>query len=109
MFYLFGHLLPVDKIFQMGYTPAEFKKTLLGQFSLKTPYVSKEESSYHWLISSDEGDFLAKVMLKEMPLRKIAMLSLPVLQVHFQFNKASDHQQKQFLSTFFKYFHKGGG
>jgi hypothetical protein len=41
--------------------------------------------------------------------RKIAMLTLPVLATEFSFITATESQQNDFLKTFFKYFHKGGG
>ena len=95
--------------YEMGYTPSEFKKTLQGQFTTKTCYSCKELSSNHCLISTEDGSMTVDIKIKESAPRKIAMLSLPVLNTHFQFNNASESQKESFLKTFFKYFHKGGG
>lgn len=104
-----GRLLLVDKAFEMGYTPIEFKKTLQGQFTTHTQYSYKELTPAHWLISMEEENMTVDIQIKEAPPRKIAMLTLPVLNTNFQFNDASESQQEVFLKTFFKYFHKGGG
>ena len=93
----------------MGYTPIEFQKTLLGQFSLKTDYRCVEKAKGYWQIHSSKADFLVEITIKELAPRKIAMLTLPVLETNFQFKQATQQQQDTFLATFFKYFHKGGG
>ena len=41
--------------------------------------------------------------------RKIAMLTMPVLHTTFDFKQISETQENEFIKTFFKYFHKGGG
>ena len=109
MFFLFGHLSLVDKRFEMGYTPAEFKKTLQGQFSLKTKYANKELAANNWMIYPEDGDYSIEINIEDAPPRQIAMLTLPVLNAHFRFIECSDIQRDQFLTIFFKYFHKGGG
>lgn len=93
----------------MGYTPTEFKKTVEGQFSKKTQYSIKELSTNHWEISPESGYYSIQINIEEATPRKIAMLTLPVLNTHFQFYDCSELQRDEFLKVFFKYFHKGGG
>ncbi len=97
------------KLFEMGYTPAEFKKTLQGQFIQNTPYSCTEITPNEWVINTDEEDASVSIRIKAALPRKIAMLSLPVLETRFQFDKMSESQRNDFLTTFFRYFHKGGG
>jgi len=113
MCYLYGHPLRVgksSKILEMGYTPAEFVKTLQGQFTARTPYQIKSLANDHWEIELDDHH-QAKVFItaKAGMSRKIAMLSLPVLHVTFDFKNISEKEQADFFKTFFRYFHKGGG
>ena len=93
----------------MGYTPAEFEKTLLGQFTTNTQFVVKKLGSNNWSISHEEGSFEAQIKTCVAAPRKIAMLTLPVLDTEFAFITTTESEQKDFLKTFFKYFHKGGG
>ncbi|MEE9326298.1 MAG: hypothetical protein V3U71_03305 [Cocleimonas sp.] len=95
--------------YEMGYTPSEFKKTLQGQFTTRTEYSYKEFSPDHWLILLDKESMSVDIKINESTPRKIAMLTLPVLNVYFEFDNTSESQQVDFLKTFFKYFHKGGG
>ena len=97
------------KEFEMGYTPMEFKKTLQGQFTTHTPYSYSEVSENHWNIIVDDEMMIVVIQVLEAPPRVISMLVLPVLNVTFTFMQASKEQQDDFLKTFFKYFHKGGG
>ncbi len=93
----------------MGYTPPEFKKALLGQFNSNTPYVITEIGSDSWSIENSSESIAIEVSIAVGKPRKIAMLTLPVLNTDFAFKKITEAQQKEFMKTFFKYFHKGGG
>lgn len=93
----------------MGYTPKEFKKTLQGLFITQTPYSCQELGSNHWQMSVEGESTLVDIKIDEAPPRKIALLALPVLDVMFEFDQSSDNEQKDFMKTFFKFFHKGGG
>ena len=105
-----GRLSLVDKRhFEMGYTPVEFEKALLGQFSSNTAYEVKQLSFNHWLLSHTTEVLEAEIKITEAKPRKIAMLTLPVLDTDFIFTSATEKQQSTLLKTFFKYFHKGGG
>ncbi len=47
--------------------------------------------------------------VKQAPPRKIALFSLPVLKVKFEFEQAEGDTRQQFFHRFHQYFHKGGG
>lgn len=115
MFCQYGHLLPVDNKnqnhlqYEMGYTPKEFKKTLKGLFVTQTSYSCEEFSHLHWKITVKGEPTVVEIKIEEAPPRIIALLKLPVLNVFFEFKESSEEQQADFIKTFFKYFHKGGG
>ena len=96
------------KQLEMGYTPPECRRTLQGQFIQNTIYSCKEISNTQWEISISNKAFVA-IKISEAPARKIAMLTLPVLNTRFEFNFMSTEEQKNFMNIFFRYFHKGGG
>ncbi|MEH6456497.1 MAG: hypothetical protein V7749_09260 [Cocleimonas sp.] len=95
--------------YEMGYTPPEFKKALLGQFDSNTPFVITELRSDSWSIEDQAESILIEISIAVGPPRKIAMLTLPVLNTDFHFKQITETQQKEFMKKFFKYFHKGGG
>ena len=95
--------------YEMGYTPKEFAKTLLGLFISQTSYSCEELAPHHWQITVDDETTAVDIQIKEAPPRVIALLTLPVLNVSFKFDKATEDQQQVFMRTFFRYFHKGGG
>ena len=95
--------------YEMGYTPKEFKKTLQGLFISQTPYSCEELSASHWVITVEGETTRVNIETEKSPPRIIALLTLPVLQVTFTFDKTSQDQQDDFIKTFFRYFHKGGG
>lgn len=101
-----------ERFYEMGYTPGEFAKTLLGQFSSNTPYeISAVEESSWSIVDNSSAINPVKIEVKiaiGAP-RKIALLTLPVLNTEFTFLQSSEEQEKEFIKTFFKYFHKGGG
>ncbi len=93
----------------MGYTPKEFKKTLQGLFISQTSYSCKEFSVSHWEISVEDQPTIVDIKIEEAPPRIIALLTLPVLNVSFEIKESSQKQQTDFMKTFFRFFHKGGG
>lgn len=95
--------------YEMGYTPLEFRKALLGQFNSNTPYTISDLGPDSWSIENSSESILIEVSIAIGEPRKIAMLTLPVLNTDFTFKKITESQQKEFMKTFFKYFHKGGG
>ena len=99
-----------SKSLEMGYTESEFRKTLIGQFTQNTSYTYTEFSKNHWLIYIEEkNEKVINTQISQALPRKIEMLVLPVLDVYFEFNQISAVEQKDFMNTFFRYFHKGGG
>ncbi len=119
MYFLFGHPLLVGNFnnnyikdslkYEMGYTPKEFKKTLQGLFISQTPYSCEEVSSQSWQITVEDESTTVNINIEEAPPRIIVLLTLPVLNVSFEFQKSNKEQQQVFMKTFFRYFHKGGG
>ena len=91
MFCQYGHLLRVgnkDKNhfnYEMGYTSKEFKKTLQGSFITQTSYSCEEFSHRHWKITVESESTLVDIKIEEAPPRVIALLTLPVLNVLFEF------------------------
>ncbi len=119
MYFLFGHQLLVGNAnnnnikyslkYEMGYTAKEFKKTLQGLFISQTPYSCEELSNQSWQITIEDESTIVKIKIEEAPPRVIALLTLPVLNVLFEFEESNEEQQQVFMKTFFRYFHKGGG
>jgi len=123
MYSRFGHLLQVvntnintntnrgenSLTYEMGYTSKEFKKTLTGLFISQTPYSCKESTEHSWQITVEGETITVDIEIEERSPRIIALLTLPVLKVSFEFQKSNKNQQQTFMQTFFKYFHKGGG
>ena len=93
----------------MGYTPLEFRKALLGQFDSNTNFTIKEIGVDSWSIEDAQESISIEVRIAVGPPRKIALLTLPVLNTEFTFKQISESQEKEFMKTFLKYFHKGGG
>ncbi len=106
---LVGSLLVNSKDYEMGYTPKEFKKTLQGLFITQTSYSCREYTPNHWQITAEDNIAIADIKIKEAPPRVIALLTLPVLDVLFEFKTTNQSQQNEFIKNFFRYFHKGGG
>lgn len=93
----------------MGYTPLEFRKALLGQFDSNTNFTIKEIGVDTWSIEDAAESISIEVSIAVGPPRKIALLTLPVLNTEFNFKQITEAQEKDFMKTFLKYFHKGGG
>jgi len=99
----------LKRSYEMGYTPLEFRKALFGQFDSNTNFTIKEIGIDAWSIEDSDDSFFIEVKIAVGEPRKIALLTLPVLNTEFNFDKINEHQQKDFMKTFLKYFHKGGG
>jgi len=106
------------KRLEMSYTPLEFRKTLFGQFTKNTPFSLKEINDHEWIVylqadarqeAHSREQAQVNIKISQSAPRKIAMLSLPVLAVVFEFNALSIQQEAEFMKIFFRYFHKGGG
>jgi hypothetical protein len=96
--------------YEMGYGADEFGNVLTGPFSgVDSGYQCQVLNKHHWQIGEGNSDLKVDIKVKEMPPRKIALFSLPVLQVCFNMEKSEPETQGKFFARFFKYFHKGGG
>jgi len=93
----------------MGYTPIEFRKALFGQFDSNTNFTINEIGNDAWSIEDLAESIYIEVSIAVGKPRKIALLTLPVLNTEFNFKQISETQEKEFMKTFLKYFHKGGG
>ena len=103
----YGLLSPVDKkSYEMGYTPKEFKKTLLGQFSTNTSYKVEPLTDSSWSVTDDSENFLANIEIAVGHPRNIALLTLPVLILillsNSQMKSSNKRLQDCFLNTFTK-------
>jgi hypothetical protein len=100
---------PVVK-YEMGYAADEFGKVLQGQFTgERTDFNCSEISRHRWRVTLTSDDFSVVIDVKQAPPRKIALFSLPVLNVHFEFERAEAYIREKFFHRFHQYFHKGGG
>lgn len=97
------------RLYEMGYTPMEFRKALFGQFDSNTNFTIKEIGVDAWSIEDANEAIDIEVRIAVGKPRKIALLTLPVLNTEFDFKQLNSSQEKAFMKTFFKYFHKGGG
>ena len=96
--------------YEMGYGANEFGNVLTGPFSgVDSSYQCETLARHQWQISHNQNDLIVIVKVEEKPPRKIALFSLPVLQVQFNIEKSNPEDQGEFFKRFFKYFHKGGG
>lgn len=96
--------------YEMGYGADEFGTELQGRFiGEKSGYCCDTIARHQWQIKQNDAVFEIEVKVTEMPPRKIALFSLPVLQVEFSIKTSQTDLQQAFFARFFKYFHKGGG
>ena len=96
--------------YEMGYGADEFGKVLNGQFSGdRSDFNCAEISRHRWLVTLVGTAFELIIEVVEAPPRKIALFSLPVLKVRFQFDQTDVDSRLQFFHRFHQYFHKGGG
>ena len=96
--------------YEMGYRADEFSKVLTGSFTgEQSNYICETLTSRHWRISERDGELQIEIQIEEKPPRKIALFSLPVLQVRFQMVATAAELQEKFFKRFHQYFHKGGG
>ena len=95
--------------YDMGYTPAEFKKVLEGGFSdARSPYQVDQQENQRWRITDAQG-LTVDLTITANPARKLGLLELPSLAVKFDFIDTETTAKSMLFDRFFKYFHKGGG
>lgn len=94
----------------MGYGADEFGKVLQGPFTgERTDFKCTEIGRHYWRVTLADRKFGVLVQVAQAPPRKIALFSLPVLKVRFEFEQAEADTRAQFFHRFHQYFHKGGG
>ncbi len=103
-------MFPVNTTFEMGYSAAEFERVLGGNFTgEQSPYQSRPVDTGRWRVLHPGQGFETEISIEAQPPRKLGLIELPVLKVHFTDLSDCAECREQFFSKFFKYFHKGGG
>jgi hypothetical protein len=96
--------------YEMGYGAAEFGKVLQGPFTgERTDFECAEIARHRWRVTLADQAFAVLIEAEQAPPRKIALFSLPVLKVRFEFEQAEADTRIEFFHRFHQYFHKGGG
>ena len=102
--------LPGQYQYQMGYTEAEFDRALHAGFtSAATSWRCHAWARRQWLITDETSDLQMQINIQPLAPRQLGLLQLPVLQVSFVCLQGDADSEQRFFSSFFKYFHKGGG
>lgn len=88
---------------EMGCTRVEFLRWLPGA-SRHAPIVARGDI---YLVGSEQGT--VEISIAELPPRRIASITLPVLAVRFRFIGMDAQAQAAFLDYFDHYTRRGGG
>lgn len=88
---------------EMGCTPEEFLRWLPGA----TRHVPAEIGSGTATVHTGGGSVV--IVFRPLPPRKIALVSVPVLEVKFRFAGMDAASRKEFLAYFDLYTKRGGG
>lgn len=88
---------------EMGYTRAEFMRTLPS--ALRNHSYRVEGN----IISIQVGFSIVRIELGAELVRRIASIVLPYMPVSFDFGDLNPGEAKQFLDHFDLYYRKGGG
>ncbi|WP_426417724.1 hypothetical protein [Aestuariirhabdus sp. LZHN29] len=91
---------------EMSLVPDEFRRQLARLAERLTLAVEREQNRYH-LTGPDS--LRVCIDLEQLPPRRIASISLPVMQVRIEFLDATSEQFAEFKHCFDLYFRKGGG
>jgi len=88
---------------EMGCTREEFLRWLPAA-TANAPLRAEGEEL---VLSVGEGE--VRIHLAERPLRRIALVALPVLAVRFRFSGLDEAARRDFLDRFDRYTQRGGG
>lgn len=104
---------PAKFVREMGCTAAELCAWLPGasrRASIEwVPVAPRSDApSLGALVSLEDGAAL-KMQWTELPARRIALITLPRLEVHFDFGQASEDLRHRFMRHFDLYTQRGGG
>lgn len=89
----------------MGYRPDEFEHTLNRAFA-NAPARRIEEGHWHW---RDHSGVDVRIVTRPLPDRRIALLTLPRLEVDLDLQAERESAIDAFIKRFQQHFHKGGG
>jgi hypothetical protein len=87
----------------MGLTRAEFLRSLPEAVGHRRYRIDGDRIE----IADSAGPIL--ILLGPAGVRRIGMLSLPVIRVEFRFGEMSQAQRDRFMTRFERYFQRGGG
>ena len=87
----------------MGCTRAEFVRWLPAATGDPSLQIGDDRAIVH------AGDVRVEIAFTALPPRRIALLSLPVLEVAFRFSGAKMNDYRAFLDRFDLYTRRGGG
>lgn len=94
----------------MGYTVKEFSKVITGEFTGDQSELNGHSlGPQKWQIDLQNSTMIVDIQIQQKPQRELGAMVIPVLQVDFEVNGATEQQSNFFFKKFFKYFHKGGG
>jgi hypothetical protein len=88
---------------EMGCTRAEFLRWL----SPATAQAPVRADGEELVLAVGGGE--VRIRLRELPLRRIALVALPVLGVRFAFTGLGPEERQAFLERFDRYTQRGGG
>jgi hypothetical protein len=88
---------------EMGCTREEFVRWLPGATRNAPMQMSAEKAVVH------AGDATVEISFTQVPPRKIALVSMPVLKVSFRFSGARASAYREFMAYFDLYTKRGGG
>ena len=88
---------------EMGCTLEEFLRWLPGATRHAPMQVHADKALVH------AGDTTVEISYTQAPPRRIALISMPVLQVSFRFSGADANAYREFMAYFDLYTKRGGG
>ena len=88
---------------EMGCTREEFLRWLPGATRHATMQLHDDKAIVH------AGEATVEIVFTQAPPRRIALVSLPVLQVAFRFSGAGMGAYREFMAYFDLYTKRGGG
>jgi hypothetical protein len=88
---------------EMGCTRDDFVRWLPGATRFAPMQLTADKAVVH------AGDATVEIALTQAPQRRIALVSIPVLQVSFRFSGAEASAYRDFMTYFDSYTKRGGG
>ncbi len=107
-----GRRWPVAEALQleMGYSLAEFRRTLEGGFSApQSGFVVTRCGTGRWHLTIADHPLTVEISATPAPPRRLGAMTLPVLEVSLLFTSGDKAGRQRFFDRFWRHFHKGGG